>query len=139
MPKPEGEFNSEAFPVRFEKGENKGIVSEHEPVFTISESELKESQRIFAGGRWFEKFEDVPSVERADFWVRENGWPKNYEEAEKAAKEAGFEPEKVLEYKIKAISSRMDALSRSDDEGEIAEFYKLDELRGKLQEEESSE
>jgi len=133
MPREGGEptFNTEAPPASFEKRELKSPpreVGEFEPVFTISKSDLLDGQRIYAEGRGFKSFDEIPAIERADFWVRENGWPDNYIEAEKAAKEAGLEPKEVLDFKIRALGARMDALSRSDSDADKKEFRDLDKI-----------
>ncbi|QQS39413.1 hypothetical protein IPM62_02255 [Candidatus Woesebacteria bacterium] len=43
------------------------VVQTPEPVVTISGEQLRESQTGFAIGRGFEKFEDMPPIERAVF------------------------------------------------------------------------
>jgi len=106
-----------------------------ELIVTISETELEESKLSFAKGRSFEKFEDMPPIERAEFWAIENGVPDNYLETEKAAKEAGLDRKGQLGYKIRALEGRVGALSRSLDKGDIKEFHSLDKVGTSLRQE----
>jgi hypothetical protein len=106
-----------------------------ELIINISEADLLESQSSFAIGRGFKTFGEVPPIERAEFWTRENGVENNYLEAEKAAIEAGLDRKGQLDYKIKALEARMSALSRSDNKGDIKEFHSLDEIGSSLRQE----
>lgn len=99
-----------------------------ELVVNISEAHLQESQSSFAIGRGFEKFEEIPPIERAEFWTIENGVGNNYLEAEKAAIEAGLDRKGQLGYKTRALEARMSALSRSSDKGDLEEFHSLDKI-----------
>lgn len=106
-----------------------------ELIVDISELDLHESQSSFAIGRGFESFDEMPPIERAEFWAIESGVGDNYSEAEKAAKEAGLDREGQLKYKIRALEARMKALSRSSDKGHIREIHSLDDIGEALKKE----
>lgn len=112
--------------------ENRGTP---ELIVTISETDLLESQTSYAIGRGFKKFEEVPPIERAEFWTVENGVPNNYLEAEKAAKEAGLDRKQQLGYKIRALEGRMSALSYSANKVDVREFRSLDKVGASLRQE----
>ena len=99
-----------------------------ELVVNISREALNESQSSYAVAQGFENFEKMPAISRANFWALESGVRGNHRRAEKAAKEAGLDPKSQLEYKIKALKTRMTALARSTDRGNLDEFYKLDRI-----------
>lgn len=106
-----------------------------ELIVDSSEADLHESQQSYAIGRGFEDFDKMPPLERAIFWTIESGVGDNYIRAESAAKEAGLDRRQQLEYKIKALESRMGALARSSNEAHITEFYSLDKIGGTLRQE----
>lgn len=99
-----------------------------ELIVDINESDLQESQSIFAVGRGFESFDQMPPLVRAEYWTIESGVGDNYLRAEAAAKEAGLDRKQQLEYKVKALEARMNALARSSNKGHIEEFQTLDNI-----------